>query len=162
MNIEYIEHETILNGEGIRCVVWTSGCNHHCPGCQNPETWNPKSGHAFNADDLKELYKVLENPYISGVTFSGGDPLHPANVNEVTALAEKLKKDFPNKTIWLYTGNEWEEIENLEIMNYIDVAVVGRFVMKLLDVKYPWAGSTNQRVIDVNKTKKNGEIVLYE
>ena len=104
MNIEYIEHETVLNGEGIRCVLWCSGCKWHCKGCQNPETWDEKSGHLFTDEDKKELIEVLKNPYLEGVTFSGGDPLLPSTREELTKLAKELKEQFPNKTIWCYTG----------------------------------------------------------
>lgn len=162
MNIQYIEKESIMNGDGNRCVIWVSGCNHHCPGCHNPETWDLHSGHLMDNEDLNEIYRALDNPYIRGVTFSGGDPLHPANRKDVEALIIDIKEKYPNKTIWLYTGYEWEDIKDLPLIKYVDVVCVGEFILELLDVNYHWAGSTNQRVIDVKKTLKSGEVQLHK
>ena len=161
MNIQYIEKESIMNGEGNRCVVWCSGCSHHCPGCHNPETWDPESGVEFTDEHLKELFTILENPYIAGVTFSGGDPFHEKNRAIVLRLCKTLKHEFPDKDIWLYTGYNWEDIKDWEDLKFIDVIVEGPFIMKLLDVKYPWAGSTNQRVIRVEESLLQHKIVLW-
>lgn len=158
-NIIHIEKESILNGVGNRCVVWFAGCGHHCPSCHNPETWDPNMGTPFGLKHLKELDSILSNPYIKGVTLSGGDPLYPANRNDVTALACYLKVNYPNKDIWLYTGYSWEEVKDLDIMKYVDVVVDGKFVLALADVKYPWAGSTNQRVIDVKASLKLNKVI---
>lgn len=162
MNIQYIEHESIMNGDGNRCVLWVSGCNHHCPLCQNPETHDPKSGHEFTTDDLKEIFEVMENPYIRGITLSGGDPLFPENRFEIEQILKIIKSNFPKKTIWLYTGYLWEEIKDLPLLQYVDVLKDGPFIYSKLDVKYHWAGSTNQRVIDVKNTLDKGEIVLWQ
>lgn len=162
MNIQYIEKESIMNGDGNRCVVWVSGCEHHCPFCQNPETWDPNGGHLYSHEDQKQIEESLNNPYIRGVTFSGGDPLMPCNREGVKEIITFIKSYYPEKNIWLYTGYSWEEIKDIDFIKDIDVLVDGKFVKKLLDVKYHWAGSTNQRVIDVKETLKMNKIILHE
>lgn len=161
MNIHGIEKDSMVNGDGLRCVLWVSGCTHHCEGCHNPQTHDIKSGEPMRLKHLDEIVKYLKNDYVSGITFSGGDPLHPDNRKQITLLARCLKTRFPDKTIWLYTGYQWESIKYLQIMKYIDVLCDGRFVQKLADVKYHWCGSTNQRVIDVKKSLEEERVVLH-
>lgn len=151
----------MLNGDGLRVVLWVAGCEHHCPGCQNPVTWDAEDGLSFDEGAKAELFEILQRDYISGITFSGGDPLHPANVREVTVLAAEIKEKFPEKTIWLYTGEEWENISTEEIIQYLDVLVDGPFVEELKDVKLLWKGSRNQRVIDVQRSLKEKRVVLH-
>ena len=134
MNYHNITKEDMLNGEGLRTVLWVSGCNHNCPGCQNPETHPETSGILFDDDALKELLASLDKDYISGLTFSGGDPLYPNNRKTVTEIAKLVKEKFPCKNIWLYTGYLFEEVKNLEIIQYIDVMVDGEFLIKLKEV----------------------------
>lgn len=110
----------------------------------------------------KNYLKQIKPDYISGVTFSGGDPLHPANHVEVAVLAKEIKETFPNKTIWLYTGFCWDEIKTLDVVKYCDVIVDGPFVQEEFDGKLHWKGSKNQRVIDVQETLRRKEIVLCE
>lgn len=162
MNYHDITHDDMKNGDGLRVVLWVAGCNHHCKGCQNPITWNPDDGKYFGAAEQVEIANELDKPYIAGLTLSGGDPLHPKNRSGVYALCEWAKIIHPDKTIWCYTGFKWEEIKDLPLMKYLDVLVDGEFVEALKDVNYPWAGSTNQRVIDVQQTLKKGVIVLYD
>lgn len=152
----------MLNGSGLRVVLWVSGCAHHCPQCQNPITWNPDDGLLFTDAEKREIFEELEKDHISGITFSGGDPLHPANVGEITILAGEIRKKYPHKNIWLYTGYLWEDIKGWEIVQYIDVLVDGKYKPWLRDVHYEWAGSTNQRVIDVPETMRRGQIVIFE
>ena len=104
MNYHNITHEDMLNGDGIRVVLWVAGCNHHCPECQNPETWSVESGVPFDNEALNELCVELNKEYVSGITFSGGDPLHPKNADTVLEIVKWVRNNFPNKTIWLYTG----------------------------------------------------------
>lgn len=172
MNYHNITTDDMNNGEGLRTVLWLAGCNHHCKGCQNPMTWDPNDGILFDGEAEFELMENLKKEYISGLTLSGGDPLHPDNRTDVMWLLNRMRqrmdyKNIPKKTVWLYTGYTWEEIKNLDshtqcILNNIDVLVDGRFEEDLKDVNYPWAGSTNQRVIDVQKSLEKGEVVLYE
>lgn len=152
----------MLNGDGLRVVLWVAGCSHHCRECQNPVTWDPDGGLPFTEAEKEEIFRELEKDYISGITFSGGDPLHPANVEEVTALAREIKSRFPDKTIWLYTGSVWEEMLGLEILNYLDVCVDGEFEIAKKELLLHWKGSSNQRVIDVPESLRQLTIVLHE
>lgn len=159
MNYHNITKDDMLNGDGLRVVLWVAGCNHNCPGCHNPETHDIDSGILFDGDAMLELITELEEPHISGLTFSGGDPLHPKNRDQIESIAKYVKKELPDKTIWLYTGYRFEEIKDLNILQYIDVLIDGEFVMAQKDNKLEWRGSSNQRIIDVEKTLKTKSIV---
>lgn len=161
MRYHNITKDDMLNGDGLRVVLWVSGCDHGCPGCHNQVTWNPEDGLVFDDEAKNEIYEELNKDYVSGITFSGGDPLHEANVDEVTAFARELKEKYPHKTIWLYTGSTWDEVRELEIMMYVDVLVDGEFIEAKKDTALHWKGSANQMVIDVKNTKMLGEIVLH-
>ena len=150
----------MLNGDGLRVVLWTAGCSHCCKDCQNPVTWDPNGGLPFTEAEEAEIFSELDKDYVSGITFSGGDPLHPANITAVTALARKIREKYPRKTIWLYTGSLWEEIQCEEIVNYLDVCVDGEFQVDKKDLTLKWRGSSNQRVIDVQKSLDCGRVVL--
>ena len=160
MNYHNITKQDMLNGDGIRVVLWVSGCNHHCKNCQNPITWDENGGLPFDKAAEDELFEALDKPYIDGITFSGGDPLFPANRDEVFRLIRKCRELLPNKTIWLYTGYTWEQIKDLEGIKDIDVIAEGEFVEELKDNNIEWVGSSNQRVINV-KESLNGELVLH-
>lgn len=162
MRYHNITNDDMLNGDGLRVVLWVAGCSHKCRGCHNPVTWDVNGGISFDAAAEKELLTGLAKDYVSGITFSGGDPLHPDNREEVGRLMKLVREEFPGKTIWCYTGYLYEEVEKLPLMEYVDVLVDGRFEEGLLDKKLHWKGSSNQRVIDVKKTKAAGEIVLHE
>ena len=152
----------MLNGDGLRTVLWVAGCTHRCEGCHNPITWDIEGGIPFDEAAEAELFDKLSEDYISGVTFSGGDPLHPQNRDDITRRATKIKADFPEKTLWLYTGFDWDEIKELDIIPLLDVVVDGRFIKSLLDAKLHWKGSSNQRVIDVKETLRLDKIVLFD
>ena len=162
MNYHNITHDDMLNGDGLRSVLWVSGCDHHCEDCQYPITWDVNGGIPFDNAAEEELFNSLDKDYISGITFSGGDPLHPQNRDEIARLAKKFKQKFPDKTAWLYTGYLWDDIKDLEAVKYLDVLVDGPFVKKLLDTQLHWKGSSNQRVIDVQPSLKNNTIVLHK
>ena len=161
MRYHNITKDDMLNGDGLRVVLWVAGCSHCCKECQNPITWDPNGGLPFDDAAKQEIFEQLEKPYISGITFSGGDPLHSANRVEVRNLMAEIKQKYPDKTIWLYTGYTWEKIRNLEIIPYLDVVVDGKFDLASRDVNLMWKGSPNQRVIDVPKTLELGLIVLH-
>ena len=161
MRYHNITKDDMLNGDGLRVVLWVAGCTHHCKDCQNPITWDVNGGLEFGENEKQEIFDELAKSYISGITFSGGDPLHPANRQPVCELAKEIKAKFPAKTIWLYSGFEWESVKDWEIVNYIDVMVDGRFVAELLDPQLYWKGSSYQRVIDVPATLKSGQVVLH-
>lgn len=151
----------MLNGDGLRVVLWVAGCNHQCEDCQNPITWDITGGLLFDEEAEKELFEALDKPYISGITFSGGDPLHPFNRGEVFRLMKKVKELYPTKTIWVYSGFLWDEFAKFEEIKYVDVFVDGRFIKSLQDDKLQWVGSSNQRIIDVQKTLELGQVVLH-
>ena len=153
MNYHDITKDDMRNGPGLRVVLWVAGCEHHCPGCQNPVTWDPDDGLPFDDKAREELFDILGRDYISGLTLSGGDPLYAGNRECVTELCKLARTRFPDKTIWLYTGYTYDEVRDLEIMDYIDVLVDGRYEADLRDVKLHWVGSSNQRVIDLRSGK---------
>lgn len=160
MRYHNITKDDMLNGDGLRVVLWVAGCNHGCPGCQNPITWDINGGLIFDEDAKEEIFHELEKDYVSGITLSGGDPLHPNNREEIAALITEIRSLYPNKTIWLYTGYSFEEINSLAFIKDIDVIVDGRFIKEELDLSLQWKGSKNQRVIDVKKTLSSETIVL--
>lgn len=161
MNYHDITKEDMLNGDGIRVVLWVSGCSHQCKNCQNPITWDKDGGLPFDKKAEDELFEALGKFYIDGITFSGGDPLYSANREEVMRLVKKCRNKFPNKTIWLYTGYSFDEIKNIEGLELIDVLCDGEFVEDLKDNNLQWVGSSNQKVIDVKQTLKTGVTVLH-
>ena len=173
MILNYIEtYKTdTTNGVGIRVVLWTAGCSHHCKECHNPQTWNPEAGQLFDETAEKELFQALSKPFIRGITFSGGDPLYSGNISEVLRLIKKIRKELPNKDIWLYTGFVYEDIFNSnepdmlirqEIVNSIDILIDGPFIIDKKDLRLDWRGSSNQRIIDIPKTLKNKTLTLWE
>ncbi len=162
MRYHNITKDDMLNGAGLRVVLWVSGCEHNCKECHNPVTWDINGGLPFDEAAKEELFAELEKPYISGVTLSGGDPLHPRNREDIGRLVDEICDKFPNKTIWLYTGYDWEVIRSLPLIRKLDVLVDGEFVVAKKDVKLHWKGSSNQRVIDVQKSLLIGDVVLYE
>ena len=163
MKYQNITHDDILNGEGIRVVLWVSGCSHECKGCHNPITWDPSDGIEFGQDAKDEIFEQLNKDYISGITFSGGDPLYIDNKDVVLQFISEIKKQFPNKTIWLYTGYSFEDILEWDIdISDIDILIDGEFIEELKDDNLQWIGSSNQRIINVKETLKQKEIILYE
>lgn len=154
MRYHNITKDDMLNGDGLRVVLWVSGCSHCCKECHNPVTWDPAGGLLFDDAAKKEIFDQLDKSYISGITFSGGDPLHAANRLDVRNFMAEIKQRYPDKTIWMYTGDSWENILHYAIMQYVDVLVDGEFQIDKKDNKLMWRGSSNQRVIDVQKTLK--------
>ena len=144
----------MLNGDGLRVVLWVAGCSHCCKGCQNPLTWDPEGGLLFDDAAKREIFEQLSQSYISGITFSGGDPMHEANRLDVRNLMAEIKEKYPQKTIWMYTGDIWENIYQNPMMQYVNVLVDGEFEIDKLDAKLLWKGSSNQRVIDVQASLK--------
>lgn len=171
MNYHDIKHDDMNNGSGLRVTLFVAGCDHYCKDCQNQETWDTNSGIPFDEKAKEEIFGQLSKDYISGITFSGGDPLNAYNVEYVYSLIREIREKFPKKSIWLYTGYTWEELfgyemtsENKyrkEIIKRIDILVDGLFEIDKADVNYHWAGSTNQRVIDVQKSLQKNDVVLY-
>jgi anaerobic ribonucleoside-triphosphate reductase activating protein len=152
MRYHNITKDDMRNGDGLRVVLWVAGCNHCCRECQNPITWDPDGGIPFDEAAKKEIFEQLDKDYISGITFSGGDPMFHGNRIDVRQLCREIKEKYPSKTIWMYTGDTWETLKDEPAMQYVDVLVDGEFHMDEADVKLMWKGSANQRVIDVQKT----------
>lgn len=166
MNYHDIKHDDMLNGDGIRVTLFVSGCDHNCNGCHNPETHDVNSGIPYDDAAESEVMCELKKPYVSGITISGGDPLNKHNLRDVATLVYKVRKKFPAKNIWLYTGYVYDQIGlpeyfdlpdsifSMFILQNIDVLVDGYFDKNKLDVNAPYVGSTNQRIIRL----KNGRI----
>lgn len=161
MNYLKITKDDLLNGEGVRVTLWVSGCSHHCQNCHNPETWNEKAGQLFDSKAIQEIYNELSKPYISGLTLTGGDPLYPKNRETIGDLVKEVKRRFPNKNIWLWTGYKWNEIKGLSFIKYIDILVDGEFFQTLYSPNLMWKGSKNQNVIDVKKSLEQNKMILY-
>ena len=148
---------TTVDGPGIRTSIYFAGCNHYCHGCHNPESWNPEGGKEYSLEEIMEIVKEED----FDATLSGGDPLfHP---NEIAVLIKALKKDRRN--VWVYTGYTWEEIFESSILltsiKDADVLVDGKFVENLRDIDLPFRGSSNQRIIDIQKSLYSNKIILY-
>lgn len=133
----------LVNGEGARCVLFVTGCSHGCPGCHNATTWNPNSGELVTEELVQRILTDLAN--LDGFTISGGDPLMQRNRGGVTELCRRIKEVYPNKDIWMWTGYEFEQIQHLEVFNYVDVLIDGRYMKDRPTLK-PWRGSDNQRL----------------
>lgn len=169
MRYHNITKADMLNGEGLRVVLWTAGCSHHCQACQNPVTWDPNDGLLFDEEAKKEIFRELEQKWCSGLTLSGGDPLYLGNREDISKLVLEVRRKYADKSIWCYTGYTWEELmeqvkddDNLKnILENIDVLLEGRFVLKKALEKLHYVGSSNQRIIDVKKSLKEKKIVLY-
>lgn len=149
-----IKKVDIANGPGVRVSLFVSGCRNHCKGCFQPETWDFHYGQPYDRFTANEIIKTLSPEHISGLSILGGDPMEPENITEVTTLCYLVKKLYPDKTIWLYTGYRWESVKDLEIMKYIDVMVDGPFIEDLKDISLAYRGSSNQRVLDTQLSKK--------
>lgn len=160
MNYAKIKPVDVANGEGIRVSLFVSGCPHHCKGCFNSELWDYDAGRDMTTAHLYEIIELCSKPYISGLSLLGGEPLDPRNIHEVERVCDLMKRHFPNKTIWCYTGYRWEDVKDFRIMKYIDILVDGRFIEELKDPRLKFRGSSNQRIIDVKKSLESGRVVL--
>lgn len=152
LKIAGIVDDSIVDGEGVRLTVFTQGCPHHCHGCHNPQTWSLDGGHEIDTEEV--VQKLKENPLLSGITFSGGEPfLQPAPLAEIARAAHKLGLD-----VWSYTGFTLEELEKRtdvqQLLNEVDVLVDGPYVEALRDLTLRFRGSSNQRIIDLNELRK--------
>jgi anaerobic ribonucleoside-triphosphate reductase activating protein len=163
MNYHDIKHCDMLNGSGLRTVLFVSGCSNKCPGCHNPETWDADSGIEFTELSMNEILDSLNNDYISGLTISGGDPFYKQNIDEVLNIVLKVKSLYPNKSIWIYSGYTMEYLYgrdgvSMKILDNIDVLVDGKFIKDLKDSNLHYRGSSNQRVINVHESISSGII----
>ena len=203
MNYHNITYPDMLNGDGLRVVLWLSGCSHRCFNCQNPQTWDANSGIPFDESAKEELFRELDKDYISGLTLTGGDPLFESNLDGVLDLVTEINKRYnfqkvdsanpckmcvseventdkirlllPNKSIWIYSGYQWEQLFNdgvyltkecvgwkrREIVKQCNVLIDGRYIDSQRNPSKKWAGSDNQRVIDIRKSLEQNKVVLY-
>ena len=172
MNYAGLKKTDVANGTGIRVTLFVSGCTHACKNCFNEEAWDFNYGEKYTKKIEDEVISALDKPYIKGLTLLGGEPMHPNNQEEVAKLVERVKKEFPEKDIWLFTGFDFnKDILNKmykfipttkKIIDNIDVLVDGKFVDELKNVKQYFRGSENQRIIDVQKSLENMEVTLYD
>ena len=171
MKYHNITHADMLNGEGLRVVLWVSGCSHHCPACQNVITWNCNDGLDFDDAAKEEIFKDLEEDWCSGITLSGGDPLFKGNRADIVSLVCEIREKYPTKSIWLYTGYEYSFLMQLidewrikwtkfndaylleSILEKVNILVAGPFVEEEKDRSLAFKGSHNQEIIELN----NGE-----
>lgn len=166
MNYHDIRPCDLVNGEGVRCVLWVSGCIHQCVECFNEQTWNPNSGVPFDTSAKDEIFEALSSPYCSGLTLSGGDPFHPNNFKALTKLCEEVRLLFPDKTIWIYSGFIFDylisDTKRIKLLELCDVLVDGKFEIDKFSKKLNYRGSSNQRIIKVQESLAKGEVVLHE
>ena len=165
MKIKDIKTCDLKNGAGIRISIWVTGCEHHCKGCQNPETWDENEGEDF--DKYKDfVFEQLSSKDIQGVTLTGGDPLYPGNRADILSFLKECSEKFPEKDVWMWTGYAYEYLIMYtvcrEILGHIDVLVDGPYIEEQRDVDLHWRGSGNQRVIAVNHSLKSGKVVLLD
>lgn len=164
----------VANGEGIRTSLFVSGCRNRCPGCFQPETWAFDYGAPFTDATRAEIYATMENSSVRGLTVLGGEPMEPENQIALLPFLREFKEKYPEKTIWLFTGNLYEELTGelgehpkctdvtAELLSLIDILVDGRFVEEKKRLGLRFRGSENQRIIDMNKTRLEGKIVIWD
>ncbi|MCM1251660.1 MAG: anaerobic ribonucleoside-triphosphate reductase activating protein [Clostridium sp.] len=162
----------IANGPGVRVSLFVSGCTHHCKGCFNEMTWDFQYGREFGEVDIGRIIDMLAPSYIAGLTLLGGEPMEYVNQEGLLPLVQRVKETYPQKTIWCYTGylydkdiietfcSKWEVTR--KILSCLDVIVDGEFVEDLKDISLRFRGSTNQRIIDVKKSRQAEEIVYWQ
>jgi anaerobic ribonucleoside-triphosphate reductase activating protein len=172
MNYATIKTHDIANGPGVRVSLFVSGCTHHCKGCFNPETWNFNYGEPYTPEVEEQIMEALSPWYIRGLSLLGGEPFEPQNQPALVELVKKVKRLYPEKTIWCYSGYDYEkdilagrlgdwDITN-ELIRHIDVLVDGEFVEAKKDLSLRFRGSANQRVIDVPKSLEEDQVVLWQ
>ena len=160
----------VANGPGVRVSLFVSGCTHRCKGCFNSEAWDFSYGEPYGEKLEKKILEALSPSYIKGFSLLGGEPFEPCNQKVLVSLLEKIKNKYPNKTVWCYTGYDFEKdllaggLGDADVtsrmLNRIDVLVDGKFVEELKDLNLRFRGSSNQRIIDVNESLRKGSVVL--
>ena len=164
LRIAAIEPESFVDGPGIRMTIFTQGCHHNCPGCQNPQTHDFNGGHFIDIDEILEM--IEENPLLDGITFSGGDPMDQAAA--LIPLAREIKERGLNLVI--FTGYTYERLMDLaperpdmfELLTFADILIDGPFIMAKKSLEIKFRGSTNQRIIDVQQSLVEGHVVLHQ
>lgn len=163
MRYNKIRKMDVSNGEGIRVSIFMQGCVFNCKGCFNPETHDFNGGKEFTDETIDRVIELCSKEYIVGLSILGGEPLHPKNIDGTTKLAKRFKEVYPDKTIWVWSGFLFDrDLNDKEVLNYIDVLIDGQYNCDLYSPRLKWKGSSNQRVIDVQKSLELDKIVLYE
>ncbi len=172
MNYADIKPYDVANGPGIRISVFVSGCTHYCKGCFNQEAWDFQYGQPFTEDTIEQVLSYMKPSYIKGLTVLGGEPMEPQNQPDVLKLLRRVKEVYPEKSIWLFSGYDFEKDilgrmlkevpETGELLSYLDVMVDGEFVEELKNLSLKFKGSSNQRTILVQESLKQGSIVLFD
>ncbi len=162
MRYNKIRKMDISNGPGIRVSVFMQGCAFNCPNCFNKETHDFNGGTEFTSETIDKVLSLADKEGVRGLSILGGEPMHPKNIEATTMLAKAFKERFPEKSVWAWTGYTYETLENKEVLPYLDVLVDGRYEDSLHDPRLKWKGSSNQRVIDVNKSLKENSIIVLE
>ena len=169
-----IKYNDIANGEGVRTTLFVSGCRNRCKNCFQQQTWAFDYGEPFTDDVAEKILDSLKEPHVSGLTLLGGEPMEPENQIALLPFVREFKHRFPTKTLWLFTGNLYEELtcgagnhykclpETAELLSYVDILVDGRFVEEKKQLGLRFRGSSNQRIIDMNKTRASGDIVIWD
>ena len=153
----------ISDGPGVRVSIFMQGCAFHCKECFNPETHDFNGGKEFNEETINRVLELCENENINGLSILGGEPMHPKNIEGTTKLAKAFKEKFPNKNLWTWTGFLFDkDLKDKEVMKYIDVLVDGQYVDELRNPKLKYNGSSNQRVIDIQKSLAENKIILWD
>ena len=152
----------ISNGPGVRVSIFMQGCNFNCKNCFNPETHDFNGGKEFTDETINRVLELCENKNVEGLSILGGEPMNPQNIEGTTKLAKAFKEKFPQKNVWAWSGYTFDNyLKDKEIAKYLDVVVDGQFVEKEKDPTLEWKGSSNQRVINVQESLKEGKIIPW-
>ena len=161
MKYNKIRKMDISDGPGVRVSIFMQGCAFNCKNCFNQETHDFNGGKEFTDETIDKILKLGENENITGLSILGGEPMHPKNIDGTAKLAKAFKEKFPNKSVWAWTGFQFDkDLQNKEALKYIDVLVDGQYVDELRNPKLKWCGSSNQRVIDVQESLKENKVIL--
>lgn len=171
MKYAEIKYCDIANGSGVRTSLFVSGCTHHCNGCFNQIAWDFNYGNLFTEEIMNKILNSCEPSYVTGLTLLGGEPFEPENQTELLRLIREFKKRYPNKTVWCFSGYTYEQIIgdsraktdiSDEMLSYIDILVDGKFEKEKHDITLRFRGSSNQRIIDLNSTRKENKVILWQ
>ena len=160
MNYYKIIKDDVLNGNGFRTTLVITGCQFNCLGCHAQHLKNPYVGNLFTEEVKQELFKEINKPHCSGLSCFGGEITHENNIDDITKLFKEVKEVFPDKNIWAWTGQEWENVKNMEFVKYVDILVDGRFILAQRNLNCKWRGSENQNIIDVQESLKQNRKIL--
>ena len=166
MRYNLVRKMDIADGPGVRVSIFLQGCEFHCYNCFNPETWDFEGGDELTDEVIDRVIELCSEEYVQGLSILGGEPMHPKNIAGTTKIAKAFKTVYPNKNLWVWSGFTFEVLQKRkdaqEVLTLIDTLVDGQYKDELHDFRLEWRGSSNQRVIDVQKSLKTGAIVLFE